>query len=220
MIRVFIGYDPREAVAFSVLSHSLHRLSSRPLCVTPLVLRQLRDVLSRPKDPLQSTEFAISRFLTPWLSSYAGWSIYLDSDMLALEDPAALFDLRDERYAVMVVKHEHLPGEATKFLGEPQRAYERKNWSSLMLFNNARCQALAPEYVDRTPGLELHQFRWLMDAEIGPLPVRWNHLVDVQPSDPHAALVHYTLGGPWFEETRDCGFADEWRAEHALLSRY
>jgi len=220
MMRIFIGYDARESVAFSVLSHSLHRRSSRPLAVAPLMLRQLGDVLSRPRDPRQSTEFAISRFLVPQLADYAGWSVYMDSDMLALEDPAALWALRDDRFAVMVVKHDHRPTETTKFLGEAQHAYPRKNWSSAILFNNSRCRALTPAYVNTAPGLDLHQFRWLEDSDIGELPARWNHLVDVLPHDPNAALVHYTLGGPYFRETRDCGFADEWRAEHALMSRY
>jgi hypothetical protein len=220
MMRIFIGYDTRQNVAYSVLSHSLIRLSSRPLTIAPLMLRQLGDVLPRPRDPKQSTDFAISRFLVPHLSSFEGWSLYMDSDMLALADPAALWDLRDDQFAVMVVKHEHAAREATKFLGEPQHAYPRKNWSSLMLFNNERCRALGADFVNRAPGLDLHQFRWLEDGDIGALPARWNHLVDVTPHDPDAALVHYTLGGPYFPETRDCGYAAEWRAEHALMTHY
>jgi hypothetical protein len=220
MIPIFIGYDPREGVALSVLTHSLHRRSSQPLAVTPLVLGQLAGLLTRPRDSAQSTDFAISRFLVPHLAGPSGWSIYMDSDMLALEDPAQLWSLRDERFAVMVVQHDHVPAETTKFLGEPQRAYARKNWSSLMLFNNARCRALTPAYVNAAPGLDLHQFRWVDDAEIGALPPRWNHLVGVMPHDPAAALVHYTLGGPYFPETRECRYAEEWRAEHALMTRY
>lgn len=177
-------------------------------------------MLPRPRDSSQSTDFAISRFLVPHLAGYAGWSVYMDSDMLTLEDPAALWALRDDRFAVMVVKHAHGPRETTKFLGEVQRPYPRKNWSSVILFNNPRCRALTAAYVNTAPGLDLQQFRWLEDSEIGELPARWNHLVDVAPHDPNAALVLYTLGGPYFPETRDCGYADEWRAEHALMTRY
>ena len=54
-----------------------------------------------------------------------------------------------------------LEGPAAKFLGEPQSKYEKKNWSSVILFNNARCTALTPEYVSTASGLELHQFKWL-----------------------------------------------------------
>jgi hypothetical protein len=121
--------------------------------------------------------------------------------------------LRDERYAVQVVKHDHRPRERTKFLGEPQTTYEKKNWSSVMLLNNRRCTRLTPEYVNAATGLELHQFRWL-DSEqlIGELPHRWNHLVGYDPVGADAGLAHFTVGGPYFPEYADCEFADEWRA--------
>lgn len=218
MINVFIGYDPREAVAFSVLAHSIHVRASEPVAITPLMLSQLAGVLTRERHPLQSTDFSFSRFLTPFLSGYSGWSVFMDCDMLMLDDIAELFRLRDERYAVMVVKHDHVPRESVKFLGEPQSRYEKKNWSSVMLFNNARCTALTPHYVNTASGLELHQFKWLeSEALIGALPARWNHLVGYDPPRADAALVHYTLGGPYFDEYRDCEYAEAWRAERQRM---
>jgi hypothetical protein len=220
MINVFIGYDPREAVAFSVLAYSVHARASEPVAIVPLMLTQLKNVLTRARHPLQSTDFSFSRFLTPYLSGYVGWSIFMDCDMLMLEDVAELWRLRDERYAVMVVKHDHVPRETQKFLGEPQTKYEKKNWSSVMLFNNAKCRALTPEYVNKASGLELHQFAWLeSDALIGGLPDRWNHLVGYNPPRPDAALVHYTLGGPYFEEYRECEYAGHWRTEFSAMTR-
>jgi hypothetical protein len=214
MIRIFIGYDPREAAAWSVLAHSIHVRASEPVSVTPLMLTQLRGVFKRERNALQSTDFAFTRFLTPYLSGYEGWSLFTDCDMLVLDDAAKLWALRDERYAVMVVKHDHRPREQVKFLGQPQTAYPKKNWSSVMLFNNARCRALSPEYVNTASGLELHQFKWLPDeALIGALPARWNHLVGYDPPNTGAALVHYTLGGPYFDEYRNCEYAEEWRRE-------
>jgi len=137
-----------------------------------------------------------------------------------LDDVAHLWKLRDERWAVMVVKHQHVPRETVKFLGEPQSKYKKKNWSSVMLFNNARCRALTPEYVNRATGLELHQFKWLEnDALIGALPDRWNHLVGYNPPRKDAALVHYTLGGPYFEDYRDCEYSKEWFAERDTMLR-
>ena len=213
-LRVFIGFDPRETVAFSVLAHSIHRHASVPVSVAPLMLSQLRASLSRERHPLQSTDFAFSRFLTPLLSGFHGWSLFMDCDMLMRADLAALWELRDERYAVQVVKHAHVPRESTKFLGQAQTAYEKKNWSSVMLFNNARCTALTEDYVNTASGLELHQFKWLADdGLIGALPSRWNHLVDYDAPDPGAAVFHYTLGGPWFERCSTCTFASDWRAE-------
>jgi lipopolysaccharide biosynthesis glycosyltransferase len=220
MIKVFIGYDPREAVAYSVLAHSIHVRASAPVSITPLMLSELEGVLTRARHPLQSTDFSFSRFLTPYLSEYEGWSIFTDCDMLVLDDIALLYALRDERYAVMVVKHDHVPKEATKFLDQPQSAYQKKNWSSVMLFNNAKCRALTPDYVNTASGLELHQFKWLANDDlIGPIPARWNHLVGYDEPNPHAALVHFTLGGPYFDEFRNCEYAQEWRDEMQAMLR-
>ena len=213
-IRVVIGFDSREAVAFGVLAHSIHARASVPVSITPLILSQLKGVFTRARHPLQSTDFAFSRFLTPFLSGYEGWSLFVDCDMLMLDDVARLWLLRDERFAVQVVKHDHQPRETIKFLGQAQTSYPKKNWSSVMLFNNARCTALTPEYVNTATGLELHQFKWLPDESlIGGLPRRWNHLVGYYRPTREVSLVHYTLGGPYFDAYRECEFAAEWRAE-------
>ncbi len=214
MINVFIGYDPREAVAYNVFTHSIHARASVPVTIAPLMLTALNGILTRERHPLQSTDFSFSRFLTPYLSAYTGWSVFMDGDMLMLDDLARLYTLRDERYAVMVVKHDHVPKEDKKFLDQPQTPYQKKNWSSVVLFNNARCRALTPDYVNTASGLELHQFKWLANDDlIGEIPGRWNHLVGYNPPSRDAALVHYTSGGPYFDEHRDCEYADEWREE-------
>ena len=218
MIRVFIGYDSAEEVAFSVLAHSIHARASRPVATAPVMLSQLKDVFQRPHNALQSTEFSFSRFLTPWLAGYEGWALFMDCDMLMLEDIAELWKLRDERCAVQVVKHVHVPKEDVKFLGHTQTRYEKKNWSSVMLMNCARCRELTPEYVNRASGLELHQFKWLgTDELIGELPARWNHLVGYDAPRRDAAVAHFTIGGPWFEPYRACEFADEWRREREAM---
>jgi hypothetical protein len=218
MINVYIGYDGREAIACNVLTHSIHTRASAPVAIAPVMLSQLKDVFQRERHPLQSTDFSFSRFLTPWLSDYTGWSLFMDCDMLMLDDIVNLWALRDTRYAVMVVKHVHVAKEERKFLNEPQTKYEKKNWSSLILFNNARCTALTPDYVNTASGLELHQFKWLGDeALIGELPSRWNHLVGYDAPRADAAVVHHTLGGPYFNEFRDAEYAKEWFAERDAM---
>jgi hypothetical protein len=220
MIRVFIGYDPREAVAYNVLAYSIQARASQPVTIAPLMLSQLKGILTRERHPLQSTDFSFSRFLTPYLSGYEGWSVFMDCDMLVLEDIATLWQVRDERYAAMVVKHNHVPKETVKFLGEPQTKYEKKNWSSVILFHNARCRALTPEYVNKASGLELHQFKWLANDDlIGALPDRWNHLVGYNPPRKDAALVHFTQGGPYFDEYRGCEYSKEWFGERDAMLR-
>ena len=167
-------------------------------------------MFTRERGPLESTDFSISRFLVPWLSGYEGVSIFMDCDMLCLDDIVPLVDVDT---AVSVVQHDYTPKDATKFLGQPQTAYPRKNWSSLMVFDNARCTALMPEYVNTASGLDLHRFVWLDDGRIGALDPAWNHLVGEYPHRGDAKLVHYTNGGPWFKATENCDYAAEWRAE-------
>ncbi len=211
MVRVFVGYDPKEAVAFSVLSHSIHVNSSVPVSIAPLMLSQLNGSMWRERSPLQSTDFSFSRFLVPYLCTYEGWTIFMDCDMLMLDDIAKLWAMRDEKYAVMCVKHEHQPKEEVKFLNAVQTKYEKKNWSSVILFNNKKCRALTPEYVNTATGLELHQFKWLKDeSEIGSIPAEWNLLVGYDAPRADAALVHYTTGGPYFKQWADCDYSKEW----------
>jgi lipopolysaccharide biosynthesis glycosyltransferase len=216
LVRVFVGYDPKEAVAFHVLSHSIHSRSSAPVSIAPLMLSQLSKLMWRERHALQSTEFSFSRFLVPYLCDFRGWALFMDCDMLMLDDIGKLWALRDERYAVMCVKHDHVPKTDTKFLNQPQTRYEKKNWSSVMLLNCEKCTALTPDYVNKSTGLELHRFRWLdNDDLIGEIPHRWNHLVDYDPSLPASELsnIHYTEGGPYFDDFSDCGYADLWRQE-------
>ncbi len=221
MIRVFIGFDAVETVAFHVLAHSIHARSSEPVSITPLMLSQLEGKMTRERHDLQSTEFSFSRFLVPYLCDYQGWAMFMDCDMLVLDDMAELWKLRDDKYAVQVVKHDHVPKETTKFLGQTQSKYEKKNWSSVMLFNNAKCQALTGDFVNTATGLELHRFQWLdSDDLIGEIPHRWNHLVGYDEKVPtdQVSNLHYTIGGPYFDDYRDTDYADEWfEARDAVL---
>lgn len=220
MIRIFIGYDPREAVAYNVLCHSIHARCSAPVTLAPLMLSQLDGLMWRERHNLQSTDFSFSRFLVPHLCDYEGWALFMDCDMLVLDDMAKLWELRDERYAVQCIQHDHQPQEETKFLNQPQTKYEKKNWSSVMLFNNAKCRALTPDYVNTASGLELHRFHWLGDDTlIGELPHKWNHLVDYDPALPANEIsnLHFTTGGPYFDEYRDCGYAELWLEERERM---
>lgn len=217
MIRVFIGFDSKEIVAAHVLAHSIARRSSVPVAVTPLMLSQLP--MTRPRHPMQATEFSFSRFLVPWLCGYEGTAIFMDCDMLCRADIA---ELRPEHgAAVSVVKHDYTPRAEAKFLGNQQTRYEKKNWSSVMVFDNAKCRALMPAYVNFASGLELHQFKWLAgDHEIGALDASWNHLVGEYEPNPSAKLVHFTRGTPCFDAYMDCEYATEWYAEKASMLHF
>ena len=209
--RVFIGFDSKEVVAYHVLCQSILDHASVPVSFVPIALNNLGGIFTRERNQLQSTEFSFSRFLVPYLSQFQGWSLFMDCDMLFRRDIAELWALRDDSYAVMCCKHDYQPKEETKFFGQVQTKYEKKNWSSVMLFNNAECTALSADYVNSATGLQLHQFKWLgSDDRIGSLPLAWNHLVGVYDYDPAAANVHFTEGGPYFADYADSDYADEW----------
>ena len=215
MLRVFLGFDSNEVVAYHTLAHSILRHASVPVSVTPLKLSQLP--MKRARTHTQSTEFSFSRFLVPWLCGYEGEAIFMDCDMLCRTDIATL--KAEHGAAVSVVKHDYQPRPEDKFLGQRQSIYEKKNWSSVMVFNNALCRRLTPEYVNTASGLELHQFKWLpSDAWVGSLAPEWNHLVGEYSPNPSAKIVHYTIGGPWFAKYADCEYAQEWLDEKAAMT--
>lgn len=219
MIPVFIGYDPRESVAFYTLAHSIWRRASQPVNIIPIALHQLKEIHSRPRERFQSNDFTFSRWLVPHLCEYKGWAIFMDCDMIVRRDITELWKLRDERYAIQVVKHDYQPTEKEKYLGNEQDAYDRKNWSSVMLMNCCRCLALTPHYVGTASRMDLHQFKWLDSSEIGELPLEWNHLVGYGRENPEAALVHFTIGGPYFKEYIGVEHTHTWMVEHFDMLR-
>ena len=100
-----------------------------------------------------------------------------------------------------------------------QTRYEKKNWSSVMLMNCARCTTLSLDYVNHATGLELHQFKWLAgDHLIGEISHDWNHLVGYDLYDSDASLAHFTEGGPYFSSYRNCDYAAEWFRAYATMT--
>ena len=211
MINIFIGYESKEKVAYNVLSHSIIQNSTKPVAITPIALNHLKDDFVRERNALSSTEFSFSRFMIPHLMNYQGWALFMDCDMLMFEDVSELWRMRDDSKAIQVCKHDYVPKEKTKFLGQTQTAYPKKNWSSFMLMNCKKCSSLTPDYVNRASGLELHQFKWLEgDHLIGDLPLEWNWLVGEYEHKDDIYNVHYTKGGPWFEEYAKCDYSQDW----------
>ncbi len=210
--RVFVGYDCREPIATYVCIHSLQKHASHILPISILRLDKLQDTLHRDKHEKQSTEFAFSRFLVPYLSDFQGISLFVDSDFLFKGDIFELINNIDRTKAVSVVKHEYEPRSDTKFLGQKQTRYQRKNWSSFMIFNNEKCKSLTPTLVNNATGLFLHRFKWLSDHDIGEVDLSWNYLVGEYPSQAKKPInaMHFTIGGPYFREFKHSDFAEDW----------
>lgn len=218
-LRIFIGFDSQEPAAAAVLQHSIMARASAPVCFVPLVRRSLGAAYTRERMPTEATEFSFTRFLVPYLSRYEGWSVFMDCDMLCQADiwELMLHAVSQRDKAVLVCQHEYIPKTTTKMLGQIQTAYRRKNWSSLMVFNNAECRKLTREYVNTASGAELHQFAWLRDDQIGVLPLTWNWLSGEYAPNPSAEMIHYTLGGPWWPEYASCDHADLWLRERDAM---
>ena len=212
----FIGYDSKEDIAYRVCKQSLLNKSSIKINVTSLKLYELisKKVYRRNIDPLASTEFTYSRFLVPTLMNFKGWAVFCDCDFLFLEDVAKLFESLSDEKAVYCVQHDYTPKEKHKMDGQQQTIYPRKNWSSFIVYNcsHPSNKKLNVDLVNSETGSYLHQFKWLKDNEIGSLDERWNWLEGwtSQNNSKKPFAIHYTRGGPWFDEWHDVEFAKEW----------
>lgn len=226
--RVWIGWDPKEMMACTVALKSLHaHMRAYPVQVDRLSLLQLKakGLYKRPtvykdtqlwdevSEAPMTTEHAIARFFLPLLMDFHGWALFTDGDVLFRRSVVDLFNLADDRYAVMCVQHPaSLFVEGTKKDGMPQTVYPKKNWSSVMLLNcgHPANRALTIDTVNTWPGRDLHAFKWLSDDLIGALPPSWNYLVGLSPKVPKVDLAHFTLGTPDLVPQNADEFANEW----------
>lgn len=189
ILRVFIGIDARQPIAYHVLAHSILRRASKPVAITPLIIETL------PIDRMGLTQFTYTRYLVPWLCNYEGRAVFMDADMLCLGDIAELFDVAPARGVCVA---------------PVSRTFERV---SMMFFNNASCEKLTPEYIENQTPQSIEDWA----DHVGVLPSEWNHTVPYDGENPSAKLIHYTQGIPIFPETQNCEYADAWHEEYESL---
>jgi len=219
-MEVYVGYDTRLSVPYNVCKYSIERHGDNS--VTPIIQSNLREsnIYTREIDTDGSTEFTLTRFLVPYLNNYKDWVLFCDCDFLFTIDANTLKDYLDEKYAVMVVKHDIEPLTKIKMDNKVQYPYPRKNWSSFILYNckHPALKNLNPELINTQSPSYLHQFKWLDDKYIGELPVAYNYLVgyykDIEPK-----IIHYTDGGPWFNEYSNIEYGDLWKQEYELYRK-
>lgn len=209
-IKLVIGFDQRESVAYHTFCQSIIEHASAPLTFIPLAINSLKEYKEVHVDG--SNDFIYSRFLTPYLNNFEGWAIFADGDMICQGDIKELWNLRDESKALLVVKHNYETKVSKKYLGNVNENYPRKNWSSVILWNcsHPKHRILTPEFIAKQPGSYLHRFSWLDDSDIGELPKEWNWLAIEYPENKNAKLIHYTLGTPCFKEYKDSEMASIW----------
>ncbi len=218
IIRLAIGFDQREAIAYHVFCQSIINKSSLPVMFMPLALNNLPMYSETHTDG--SNNFIYSRFLTPYLFNFDGWAIFADGDMICNEDIAKLWVLRDHSKAVIVVPHDYKTKASQKYLGNKNENYPRKNWSSVILWNcgHPKNKKLVPDFIKMQPGAFLHRFQWLDDSDIGFLPKEWNWLATEYEDNYSAKLIHYTLGTPCFRDYQISAMADLWHLNLKLLN--
>lgn len=223
VLKVFIGYDPVETIAWHTMAQSILAKSSIPIAIIPVNLKNLSGIFTRPRDNKQSNEFSISRFLVPHLSDYKGHAVFFDCDMMLRCNIAEILQVTLEQpdKALYVVKHNYEPRDDIKYLNTIQYKYPRKNWSSVVLWNcsHPSNRKVDLAYVNTASAMELHRFMWLKDEEIGELDVRWNWLVGEYDQPPFDVKnVHWTLGGPYFTEYSQVDFSEEWREQQRNIN--
>lgn len=182
-LRIFIGYDPRQPLAFQVLADSIWSHSSLPVAITRLQLNQL------PMKRTGLTEFTYSRYLVPYLCNYEGEAVFMDADMLCLADIAELYWMCHNRFDSVSVVQNKL----------------RFEWPSLMFFNNSHCKGLTLDVIEKG---QPQGFEWA--TSVGAIPPEWNHLIGYDAPRKDVKIVHFTQGIPCFEETKDSEYAAEW----------
>ena len=209
-INIVVGFDQRESIAYHTFTQSIIEKASLPVSFIPLAINTLKDYKETHTD--KSNDFVYSRFLTPYLNNYKGWSIFADGDMICQTDIKELWALRDESKALLVVKHDYQTKAHQKYLNNTNENYPRKNWSSVILWNCAhpKHSILTPKFIANQTGKYLHRFSWLDDSDIGELPPEWNWLAIEYPENKNAKLIHYTLGTPCFKDYRDTEMSDAW----------
>jgi hypothetical protein len=190
MHRVFIGVDPRQTIGYNVLQHSIHRHAKQRVIVEPLMLDKL------PITRRGLTEFTFSRYLVPYLCGYEGSAVFMDADIVVTGDIGDLFAQVDGVSAVQV--------------NMQQPKFE---WPSVMLFNNALCRKLTPEYVD-DPTNKPSALDW---GPVGSFTPEWNHCVNKTP-DAEAKLYHYTEGLPVWDEVRNGPLDAHWFIERDAMN--
>jgi lipopolysaccharide biosynthesis glycosyltransferase len=213
-IKIVIGFDQRESVAYHTFCQSIIEKASSPVSFMPLAINNLSDYKETHSD--KSNDFIYSRFLTPYLNQFNGWAIFADGDMICQADIKELWDLRDDTKALLVVKHDYQTKAHRKYLGKINENYPRKNWSSVILWNcgHPKHKILTPQFIANQTGKYLHRFSWLNDDEIGELPKEWNWLAIEYPENKEAKLIHYTLGTPCFEDYKNTEMAELWHSAY------
>ena len=220
MNKIFIGFDSTnygQELAYEVCYRSIRKYND-DISIFKLVKKDLeKQNIFKRIDNTGATEFTYTRFFSPLLSNYRGWSLFCDSDFLWFCDPNELIEKcieknKTENKAVYCVKHKYTQCNGKeKMDGRKQEWYPKKNWSSLMVFNNSHpsIKNLSQDNVNIRSPKWLHRMEWCKEEEVGEIDKEYNYLVSYYHDNKYKAL-HFTDGGPWHPEYQNVEFGELW----------
>lgn len=191
-VRIFIGSGESSILERRTLIHSLQRTTKRVLDIR--VFNGTHDTIEvAGQEPVRVgmplaikyrnfTEFSLYRFLIPSLCGHVGRALWLDSDMLCLDDIGTLFDMNlhgcdvacvpaysPDAWAtsVMLIDCARARFDLVQVLGEIDRG----------LYSMEQFMRLEPPYLRQHP------------LAIAPMDGGWNSF---DTRDEHTRLVHFT----------------------------
>lgn len=216
---IYIGLDSKHRDVFEICKFSIQKHLSRHIEILP-VNKFLVPDYNRINDGFESTDFSFARFFVPQMNNFEGTSLFVDGDFLFLSDVSVVFDMfhnynssESKKKALMCCQHDYTPKTNVKMDGKTQTFFKRKNWSSFMIIDNAhkKIKTLNTLTINGQSGKFLHQFDFLEDSDIGEISLEWNWLVGYYTEisgifSPKA--LHFTDGGPWLENYKNCPYSD------------
>lgn len=201
VIKIFVGADRSQLLAFKVLEHSIKRNTSQQVKCRAIDNSMMPECKSKTNLPY--TNFSFARFGIPSFAGYQGKAIYLDADMLVLADIADLWSLDFAGAKILTLEQ---PREDLQ-----QKQSKKRKQTAVMMLD---CEALkdwVPEEIignlgkkyDRTKLMSLDIFPQRKIKEI--IPTVWNCMDWYE--EGVSKLVHYTKieTQPWVYPKHPCG---------------
>ena len=201
--KIFVGWDCGDERAFDVCLYAIQSRASDLVEIVPLKPKSLPAV----NGGAMSGNCATARFHIPSFMGFAGWALFVSNDMLVQTDIYDLWQMRDDRYAVMSVDHN---GAAST-----RRTDADVSWSSLVLWNcgHVANRALDPARLRDADPHWLAGFGWLDESQIGRLPEEWNWREGWSDPSLTPKIIEFAAEQPWHREPGRCAVADRWHSE-------
>lgn len=183
-IKIFIGQEPYQWLAAEVLRFSIQRRTK-----VPLEIQELNQLPIKLNFKVVKSS-AFCRFFIPEACNYEGKAIYLDADILVLDNIQKLYELPLQGKGALArpVHEESQSGYYTSVM--LLDCAHLKNWNVKLWSGLVNVQSSL--YHDTIWGMP----KGLNGNDFGDLPREWNELDD---ADSNTKIIHFTniQTNPW-----------------------